>query len=473
MKLKVPAFGKGRTLVVGDLMLDRYWHGDTHEISPEAPVPVIKVREIEERPGGAANVALNIASLGAGTALVGFVGIDPAAVSLRARLETAGVNCAFIALPAFPTITKLRVISRNQQLLRADFESPPEPGGDLILAEAEAHLAAADMVVLSDYDKGVLDDPQPLIAAARKRGKPVLVDPKFKEFGRYAGAMLIKPNLRELEAAIGRWRSEAEMYEKCQQLLGRHQFEALLVTRGEQGMTLMRRGEKEVHLPARSREVFDVTGAGDTAIAVLAASLAAGEPLLDAVALANIAGGMVVTHAGTAAITSAELRREVADDAEIGRGVLSESQLLLAVEAARFKGERIVFTNGCFDLLHAGHVDYLAEAAGLGDRLIVALNDDESVTRLKGAGRPINQLERRQIVIAGLESVDWVTSFADDTPERLLELIRPEVLVKGGDYSVDQVVGGAFVSGYGGEVRVLKYVEDDSTTALVERIRKL
>ncbi len=472
MKVSMPRFDSAPVLVVGDVMLDRYWHGPTRRISPEAPVPVVKVDQIEDRPGGAGNVALNIAALGAPAWLVGVTGDDEAAAKLSQRLEAAGVYCAFQKHPEQPTITKLRVMSRHQQLIRVDFEEGFNTDAPALLAEVSRLLDGVKVMILSDYGKGALVNHQALIAVARERGIPVLADPKGQDFSIYRGASLITPNLSEFEAVVGHCNSEQQLVEKGLALIDELQLEALLVTRSEQGMTLLRKGEAPLHLPARAREVFDVTGAGDTVISTLATALAAGEDYPQAVALANLAAGIVVGKLGTATVSAPELRRAVQREQGSERGVLSVEQLLVAIEDARAHGERIVFTNGCFDIIHAGHVGYLEEARSQGDRLVVAINDDASVTRLKGPGRPINSVDRRMTVLAGLGAVDWVVSFAEDTPEQLLEQIRPDVLVKGGDYSVDQVVGAPIVKAYGGEVKVLNFVESCSTTAIVEQIRK-
>lgn len=452
-------------------MLDRYWHGGTSRISPEAPVPVVRVDQIEDRPGGAANVALNIAALGAPAALVGVTGEDEAAASLLASLGAAGVDARFQRIATQPTIVKLRVMSRHQQLLRMDFEEPFETDAEALAAEVERLLSGVKVLVLSDYGKGALKNHQALIQAARRKGIPVLADPKGKDFGIYRGASLITPNLNEFETIVGRCTDEADLVAKGAQLMRELDLGALLVTRGEHGMTLLRPDQPALHLPARAREVFDVTGAGDTVISTLAASLAAGEDLPQAVALANLAAGIVVGKLGTAAISAPELRRAVQREQGSERGVLSLDQLLLAIEDARAHGEKIVFTNGCFDILHAGHVTYLEQARAQGDRLVLAVNDDASVSRLKGPGRPINSVDRRMAVLAGLGAVDWVVSFSEDTPERLLGQVKPDILVKGGDYGIEQVVGADIVKAYGGEVRVLGLVENSSTTAIVEKIR--
>lgn len=471
MKLTMPRFDSAPVLVVGDVMLDRYWHGPTQRISPEAPVPVVTVHQIEDRPGGAGNVALNIAALGAPAWLVGVTGADEAADTLKQSLNAAGVYCDFQAHAEQPTVTKLRIMSRHQQLLRVDFEQPFATDGDAMLQTVQGLLDKVKVVILSDYGKGALVNHQALISLAREHNIPILADPKGKDFSIYRGATLITPNMAEFEAVMGKCDSDQELVSKGMQLIDELDLQALLVTRSEQGMTLLRKGEAPIHLPAQAREVFDVTGAGDTVISTVGTALAAGESLPNAVALANLAAGIVIGKLGTAAISAPELRRAVQREHGVGRGVLTLEQLAVAVEDARADGEKVVFTNGCFDIIHAGHVGYLEEARNQGDRLIVAINDDASVKRLKGPGRPINAVERRMAVLAGLESVDWVVSFADDTPEALLEQLRPDVLVKGGDYGIDQVVGAPIVQAYGGAVKVLKFVDSCSTTAIVEKIR--
>lgn len=472
MQLTMPRFDKSQVLVIGDVMLDRYWHGGTSRISPEAPVPVVKVGQVEDRAGGAGNVALNIAALGAGASLISVVGKDEAGEALASRLGAAGIHTDFQISEDKPTITKLRVISRHQQLIRMDFEESFAAADSVdFAAKSEKLLPMMGAVILSDYAKGSLQNTQVLIDVARKAKVPVLVDPKGTDFSRYRGATLLTPNLHEFEAVVGPCEHESDLVAKGTELMLDLDLEALLVTRGEHGMTLLRPNQPELHLPARAREVFDVTGAGDTVISVLASSLAAGEELPQAVALANLAASIVVAKLGTATISGPELRRAIQTEQGSERGVMTEEQLLIALEDARAHGEKVVFTNGCFDIIHAGHVGYLEDTRALGDRLIVAINSDASVKRLKGEARPINPVDRRMAVLSGLESVDWVVSFEDDTPERLLELIKPEVLVKGGDYTEDQVVGWEIVKGYGGEVKVLSFFDNCSTTAIVEKIR--
>lgn len=473
MKISLPVFDDVRVLVAGDLMLDRYWHGATDRISPEAPVPVVHVRGVEQRAGGAGNVALNLAALGAVPALVGAIGDDESGRDLEALLAKAGVVCRLVRQPGAATITKLRVISRNQQLIRLDFEDgfPGMQARDLLPLYASL-LAESALVVLSDYGKGALRAPQVLIEAARSRGVPVLVDPKGRDFTVYRGATLITPNLAEFEAVAGSSRDAADMFRRAETLLADCGIGAILITRGAEGMSLVQPGREPMHLAARAREVFDVTGAGDTVVATLAAGLAAGLELPQATALANLAAGIVVGKLGTATVTVAELRRHLRDPEETSRGVVTEAELLAAVADARAHGERIVMTNGCFDLLHAGHVAYLERARERGDRLVVAVNDDDSVRRLKGLGRPVMDLAQRMAVLAGLASVDWVVPFSEDTPARLIGAVLPDVLVKGGDYRPEQIAGNEVVLAHGGSVEVLDYLDGYSTTALVKRLQE-
>ena len=472
MQIHIPNLSTARVLIVGDAMLDRYWHGQTSRISPEAPVPVVRIEEREDRAGGAGNVALNVIALGARATLLGLVGNDDEGRLLTHRLKAAGVDCQLHAVAHHPTITKLRVISRHQQLIRLDFEGDFSDYKEPRLLEAfGAALAAHDVVVLSDYGKGTLGNCRALIELARAAGKPVLVDPKGRDFSVYRGATVITPNYAEFEAVVGPCRDEAQIVERSHNLMHSDGLDALLITRGEQGMTLLRTGHEVLHLPTRAREVYDVTGAGDTVIAALATALAAGQDLPGATALANLAAGIVVGKLGTATVSVPELlgtlrRKEVAI-----RGTLGEESLLEAVQQARAQGEKIVMTNGCFDILHAGHVRYLEQARRRGDRLVVAVNDDASVTRLKGAGRPINTLERRMAVLAGLAAVDWVVPFSEDTPERLICRVLPDVLVKGGDYRPEQIAGHGCVTRAGGKVVVVGFEEGCSTTELINSIR--
>ncbi|MEZ8095215.1 bifunctional D-glycero-beta-D-manno-heptose-7-phosphate kinase/D-glycero-beta-D-manno-heptose 1-phosphate adenylyltransferase HldE [Photobacterium swingsii] len=472
MKLTLPDYDQADVLVVGDVMLDRYWYGPTGRISPEAPVPVVKVDQIEERPGGAANVAMNIAALGGHARLVGLTGIDEPAKALTEKLSSLKVRCDFVSLPDYPTITKLRVMSRGQQLIRLDFEEGfHDVDPDLIMLRLEQSLSQVKAVILSDYAKGALEHVQTMIQMARKAGVPVLIDPKGADFERYRGATLLTPNLSEFETVVGKVHGDADIVEKGFALMEQFDFEALLVTRSEHGMTLLQRGQEPLHMPTQAQEVYDVTGAGDTVISVLASSLAAGKSLSDACKLANAAAGVVVAKLGTSTLSTIELTDAIHGSQDSGFGVIAEDQLKQAVLTARARGEKVVMTNGCFDILHAGHVAYLNEAAKLGDRLIVAVNSDSSVQALKGPGRPVNPEDRRMAVLAGLGAVDWVVPFTEETPQRLISEILPTLLVKGGDYKPEEIAGGQEVIAAGGQVLVLNFEDGCSTTEIIEAIR--
>jgi D-beta-D-heptose 7-phosphate kinase/D-beta-D-heptose 1-phosphate adenosyltransferase len=467
----LPPFGSTSVLVVGDVLLDRYWFGDTSRVSPEAPVPIVKIASTDNRPGGAGNVALNIAALGVKVTLLGITGNDEAARLLNEQLTSANVSHDLCALDTLKTIIKLRVISRHQQLIRLDFEEDiiAAANKDILVERFKKHLPHTKLVILSDYSKGTLADPQRFIQLARVANVPVVVDPKSLDFSIYQYASILTPNRKEFEAVVGPCHSEQEIIDKGRELMRKFHIGALLVTRGEAGMTLIQ-PESTAHLPAYAREVFDVTGAGDTVIAALGAAVAAGSDLLCATALANLAASIVVGKLGAATVSAPELQVAITGQTSFSSGIMNEEQLLQAVNAVRTQGKRIIFTNGCFDILHAGHVTYLQLAKQLGDYLIVAVNDDASIRKLKGNGRPINHLDHRMTVLAGLGVVDWVVPFADDTPERLLKLIKPDVLAKGGDYRIDQVVGADIVRAYGGDVRVMKHHITTSSTSLLDQL---
>ena len=467
----LPDMSHGNITVIGDVMLDRFWSGASRRVSPEAPVPVVNVSGQEDRAGGAGNVAVNLAELGVTVSLVGLCGDDEHARALRSCVESAGVRWNVMPCKA-DTIVKLRVLSRNQQLLRMDFEQSLAPyANDLFLRYAQQHLADADLVILSDYAKGTLELVQPLLAYCREAGKRTLVDPKGTDFERYRGATLMTPNLSELEAVVGPCDTDEALVEKAGNLRAALELDAILVTRSEAGMTLIERDEPAQHLTASAQEVFDVTGAGDTVIAVMAGGLSAGLSMADAARYANHAAGVVVAKLGTASVTPEELEHAISDrDLDSFDRRPSEDEVLSRLAKCRAAGQRIVMTNGCFDLLHPGHIRYLQQAAKLGDLLIVAVNDDDSVRRLKGAGRPVNTVEDRMAVLAALEAVDFVLPFSEDTPERLIDLVAPDTLVKGGDYTVEQIAGHESVLARGGDVIILDFVPGHSTTEMIERI---
>ncbi|MCU7800753.1 MAG: bifunctional D-glycero-beta-D-manno-heptose-7-phosphate kinase/D-glycero-beta-D-manno-heptose 1-phosphate adenylyltransferase HldE [gamma proteobacterium symbiont of Lucinoma myriamae] len=478
MQLMIPDFSLAKILVVGDLMLDRYWHGPTSRISPEAPVPVVKIEESEERAGGAGNVAYNIAALNGTPSLVGLTGQDESAKILKNRLSHQGVNCQFVELPGCTTITKLRVLSRHQQLIRLDFEDgflfdngEHSDSGEHLLQAYQSQLDAHDVIVFSDYQKGTLRDLPRLISLAKEQGKTVIIDPKGNDFSIYRGASLLTPNLSEFEAIVGHCENDEQLIEKAEQLCQTLQLDALLITRSEKGMTLIQADKQAVHLPTRARDVYDVTGAGDTVIATLAVSIAVGMNMVDATKLANLAASVVVGKVGTATVTVHELRTAMRQLSDIEQGIITEDRLIALVSDAKNHGEKVIMTNGCFDILHAGHVTYLEQAKSLGDRLIVAVNDDDSVKRIKGPERPVNTMNRRMQVLAGLSCVDWVVPFYEDTPTRLICDVSPSVLVKGGDNKVANIPGGDCVIEQGGEVLVMEYVDNCSTTGLIRSIR--
>lgn len=460
-------------LVAGDVMLDRYWFGPALRVSPEAPVPVVRIVDAEERPGGAGNVAVNLASLGAQTTLVGVTGSDQAGTRLEELLGEHGIRCHFARDARAPTITKLRVLSRNQQLIRLDFEEHPNRDVDAAVSTRFAEtVAGCGAVILSDYAKGALRQAEELVAGARAAGVPVFIDPKGRDFQRYRGADVLTPNQGEFEAVVGECVGDEELVERAANLCRELELGAVLITRSERGMTLVRAGGSSVHLSAQAREVYDVTGAGDTVIALLAGGVAAGATLEDAAALANLGAGLVVRKLGVATVTRGELRLALHQRGVGGRGMLGREQVCELAREAQARGERVVMTNGCFDILHAGHVAYLEEAKALGDRLLVAVNDDASVTRLKGQGRPINGLEDRMAVLMGLAAVDWVVPFVEETPAALIADALPDVLVKGGDYQPDEIAGAESVRANGGEVRVLEFRQGRSTTAIIQAIRE-
>lgn len=471
--IDLPDFSASNVLVAGDLMLDRYWYGATGRISPEAPVPVVRVEDEEQRPGGAANVAVNLAALGSRASLLGLTGDDEPGRALERQLTDRGVQCLFEQAEGYPTITKLRVVSRHQQLIRLDFENGfPESAGRGLLDAYRRQLNEVDVVVLSDYAKGTLSDMGELIRSARAAGKIVLVDPKQRDFTTYRGADLITPNLAELEAVAGPCADETDLVEKGMSLIERYALGALLVTRGEKGMTLLQAGEEPRHMPTHAREVYDVTGAGDTVISVLAAGLGAGLPLDTATQLANYAAGVVVGKLGTATVSVDELKAALTEHQVTHRGVVGEDELAMLRDTARARGENVVLTNGCFDILHAGHVTYLEQASRLGDRLVVAVNVDETVRQLKGEDRPVNTLQRRMSVLAALACVDWVVPFSEETPERLICRLKPDLLVKGGDNDPDKIPGARCVRENGGQVKVMSYVDNCSTTGIIHSIRE-
>jgi D-beta-D-heptose 7-phosphate kinase/D-beta-D-heptose 1-phosphate adenosyltransferase len=466
-----------KILVVGDVMLDRYWHGDTARISPEAPVPVVKVSDFEDKAGGAANVAKNIVHLGASASLLGIVGDDDNGQSLKASLEKEGISSLLVKQNQAPTITKIRILSRSQQVVRLDIEqSFSQQHADLLSAEFEALIDQFEMVLFSDYNKGSLANIGSMIKLAKKAGKTVLVDPKSKDLADYAGADFVTPNLTEYHAAGGISGDEEQIAQCAKKIISECNIGAMLLTRSEQGMSLITPTEKHDY-PAQTLEVADVTGAGDTVIATLAVMLATQMPASQAVEIANIAAGITVTRLGAATLSPEELSSSLTDYLEKTGECYQPlaGEVFERIEQARRRGDKIVFTNGCFDILHAGHVRYLAQAKTRGDKLVVGLNNDDSISRLKGADRPINTLEERATVLTALAAVDWVIPFGsveqNDTPTQLIQQLKPDVLVKGGDYKIDEIAGADSVLANGGSVEVLEFVNNCSTSNVISKIK--
>ena len=469
-------FRHPRVLVVGDLMLDKYVWGEVERISPEAPVPVVRTSRQSEQPGGAANVAMNLAGLGAQVTVMGFGGGDDDQHALESLLRRAGVVFSIVAFHGAPTTSKLRVLAGHQQLLRVDRETKPAysaAAAESLLQRVASALPESSVVVLSDYAKGALSERvcRTTIAEARRFRIPVVVDPKGRDFARYSGATTICPNAKELAVVTGQSASNLErLLAAGQAMVSPLNVEYLVVTLSEKGIAILRR-DSRIHVPAAARQVYDVSGAGDTVVAVIAAALASELPIESAVHLANVAAGIVISKVGTVPILQSELLGALSQQLQPGseEKVVPRDLLLARVASWRSRGLRIVFTNGCFDLLHIGHITLLEQARRMGDRLIVALNSDSSVRRLKGPGRPLVRDGDRARILAALAAVDAVVLFEESTPLGLIETLRPDVLVKGGDYSEDELVGTAEVRGWGGRVELVPLVAGCSTTSLLER----
>lgn len=472
-------FFSRKVIVVGDLMLDRHIWGSVNRISPEAPVPIVRFHRETQMAGGCGNVAMNLIGLGMSVSLVALAGDDESGRLLADLLRKSGVDASGIVIDhGRPTTTKTRVIGGHQQMLRLDAESTTEPGAELesrLLEAVISHIDSASAVILSDYAKGVLTESfcQCVISACRKRSIPVLVDPKGRNWGKYRGATLITPNRSELAVVCESNITDIDcLVSEGRRLQKELELKALTVTLSEEGMIHID-SMSAIRVPAMAREVFDVSGAGDTAIATLTCALAAGLTESDSLVLANIASGIVVGKVGTVPLGKSELLselRSLAGREGLEGKICSRAVAKRLLDAWKTKGDRIAFTNGCFDILHAGHVTYLAQARRFADRLVVGLNSDASVQRLKGPTRPINPQEQRAQVLAGLESVDLVVLFEEDTPLELITDLRPDILAKGADYKIEDVVGAKEVIGWGGEVKLAELVDGLSTTRIASKI---
>ena len=465
-----------RVLVIGDLMLDQYIWGEVLRISPSAPVPVVRQRRTTRMLGGAANVARNLAAAGARVSIIGLTGDDEAGRALRGLLREMKIDDGGVTVDAErPTIVKTSILAKGQQLLRLDVEESIEPGAEArgaLVAAVRERAAACEALILSDYAKGVLS--AEVIAAAvetaRERGVPVIADPKSADFRRYAGADYLTPNLKEASEAAGAALSGEEAIERAgRRLLGLYRGKGLIITRSDEGFSLITR-RTHIHHPAQAREVFDETGCGDTFIAHFALGLAAGWGAEPAAILANTAAGIVIGKVGAAVVSPDELAAALGGAAAMSK-VRTAEGLELLIEHLRDQGRRVVFTNGCFDLIHVGHIRHLHDARRLGDVLIVALNTDASVRRIKGAPRPILKGPERAAVLAALNVVDYIVFFEEDSPERLIAKLRPDVLVKGWQGGGERVVGAEIVEAYGGKVIELPHYGDASTEALLRRIQ--
>jgi D-beta-D-heptose 7-phosphate kinase / D-beta-D-heptose 1-phosphate adenosyltransferase len=472
-------FHDAEVVVLGDVMLDRFVYGKVDRISPEAPIPVMHIERSVDMPGGAGNVARNIAALGGKATLIGAVGSDSSARDLRNQLEKVpSIEARLIIDLSRPTTLKTRYVAERQQVLRVDAESRAALGTEYVqrvLTEFRKALSTADIVVLSDYDKGVLSNEvtREVLSAARQAGTPVLVDPKGQGFAKYAGATLLTPNLHELQVATGmECASDEQTVLAARRILDQGLCECLVVTRGKDGMTIVQKNGDVRHLRTLAREVYDVSGAGDTVVATLALGLAAGGALFDAASLANTAAGISVSKPGTAVVTTGELLASINQSsgrADSGK-IFALSRGVELVRSWRDEGLKVAFTNGCFDLLHPGHIALLEQARRTADRLVVGLNDDLSVRRLKGEGRPVQGEVARATVLASLKPVDAVVIFSEDTPLDLITAIEPDVLVKGADYALQDVVGADVVTARGGTVVLAELVEGHSTTRMVDRM---
>ena len=466
-------FSDLNVLVVGDVILDRYFMGGSDRISPEAPIPVVMVDNTQDKLGGAANVANNLKALGANVCLLGMVGHDTYADVLSSLVQAQGIDYDFQAIPKKHTITKARVISRHQQMLRLDFENSfAEVDKATLLEKMNQKLSTVDIVLFSDYLKGTLSDVESWIQLCRAAGKKVIVDPKGFNFLRYKNASVLTPNQKEFEAIVGACGTQDILRHKATKLIKKLSLEALLITQGENGMTLVKATGEPFHQTTKSAEVVDVTGAGDTVVATFALAMAKGYPLERCAYLANIGAGIVVKHLGTAVLSKEELVHRLGLGMSAS-SVLSVPELKRRLDAERKRNNIIVMTNGCFDILHLGHVDYLNKARALGDCLVVAVNVDETVSALKGDKRPYNKLADRMNMLAALESVSFVVAFSEKTPWEIVTLLKPDVYVKGGDYQLTDLKGSDAVAAYGGKVMTtpLEYPEK-STTGLIQAILK-
>ena len=464
-------FSDSNILVVGDLMLDKYIYGDVFRISPEAPVPVVKALKEEYRVGGAGNVAINIASIGANVSLMGIVGNDKEGKNLISILKSKKIKCILETAKINKTHTKLRIISKNQQLLRIDSEEDfCSSSQDSIFSNFKKHIDEFDAVIFSDYGKGTLLNIKKLIKIAKQKNKLIFIDPKGSDYSKYNGATYITPNTNEFEQVVGECSEEIDTYKSAKRLKKHFNIDNILLTRGEKGMTLFTKDNQMIHQDTKAKSVYDVTGAGDTVIAVFAASISSGYSVKESMKLSNIAAGIVVGKIGTASATMEEVNSYIKNN--FNNKIVNKSELKKIVSTNKQKGLKTVMTNGCFDIFHSGHANYLNEAKSFGNQLVVAINSDTSVAKLKGSTRPINPLAERMEVLSHIESIDWLISFEEETPENLYLEVLPDILVKAGDYKIDEIAGANHVISNGGEVKIANFIEGNSTSAIINKILK-
>jgi len=478
VKTAVAALSGATVLVVGDLLLDEYLWGRADRVSPEAPVPIVDVAREELRLGGAGNVVNNLAALGCQVKVISVLGNDADGEHVRTLLAGKGVDLSDVLIDETRvTSRKTRIVATGQQMIRVDRESREAVVGQVaetMIVRYKALLEnGVQAVILSDYGKGTLTDAllRQFIDLARAKGIPALADPKGYDFSKYAGAAVITPNRKEAGEASGCvLDSEAAIVALGTEMRRNLSLDALLITRSEEGMSLFKE-DGVSHLPAQAREVYDVSGAGDTVIAVFGAALGAGLNFDSAAELANLAAGVVVGKIGTSTVSCAEILMAAGEPlTEADLKIKGREELSDILEEQRRQGRKVVFTNGCFDLLHVGHVKYLQAARRLGDLLVLGLNSDTSIKRLKGEGRPLINQEERSHILAALSCIDYVVVFDEDTPLQLLESLRPDILVKGGDYTPDTVVGRELVEGYGGRIELISFVDGKSTTGIIDKI---
>ena len=472
----LPDMSMVRVLVIGDIMLDQYIWGDVNRISPEAPVPVLRITRRSTALGGAGNVAANLAGLGVQVSLLGLRGSDLHGQTLSSLLQRKMIQDYSLVREDLPTITKTRIMGQNQQLLRLDEEQPPPVNLEIALeARFQEAVQAGSLVILSDYDKGVLRPHfcSRVIETCRGMNLPLLVDPKGQDWSRYRGAHCLTPNTRELQQAARITATDSTaLIKAAQDMCAELDLEHILLTRGSQGMVLIPGKGDPMSIPTQSKEVFDVSGAGDTVIGCLAACIGAGMDWPHAARTANSAAGIVVSKLGTQPIDREELEQALSHYPMHNPKICTWQSAGNTIASWQNQNQKVVFTNGCFDLLHPGHIKLLQEAARHGNRLVVGLNSDASVTRLKGPSRPILSEHDRATLLSALECVDLVVIFDQDTPLELISTLRPDILVKGGDYQLDQVVGREMVESYGGSVVLVDVVQGLSTTNMVQNIVK-